>query len=1164
MSEDLENLADQLLAAVLEGGEVDVEAFLGARPNLDAEDRRKLRALADVICVQRPAAPETAETRSRTATRETSARERDLSPSAVSLAHYRLLREVGRGGQSVVYLALDTRLSRRVAVKVLHRADLTDLASPSPRGPAARLRREAEIASRLDHPGICVVHDFGEDQGRQYLAMRYVEGETLATRIARSREVSLSVAAIDPSRPAPEPADDPVARDRRQGISTASRRRALMHTIRLVEACARALHFAHVAGIIHRDIKPANIMVTPDGEPVILDFGLAREPEDSSARLTLTGEVLGSPAYMSPEQIAPASSGLDRRSDVYSLGVVLFECVTLRRPFEHKTREGLYHKILTEPAPDPRKTNPDVDRDLAVVIETAMEKDRERRYSSALALAEDLRRVREFEPIHARPAGAALRARRWIRRKPALATVLVALTTAVAALSYATVADRRRESVQEAAELLDAWTQEAYALLKVRPVRLDRLRELVGLLERDGPPSAELRELTETLAQLTIETRARKNVERAAATIDRLSSFDPSDPGSRAVVEELYADALDAINTAILDWPGYDQYDEIFDKAFEFRARWLRQTSSLEFAAGPSSEAAILPSGADLAVEGSPSGADVHLFRFELQSSVELDGEPRAVPVPVRVVERDDGDRIGEGAPRAVERVPCAVRPGSIVLSVAAVEPGSMADQSGLSCGDLVIEVAGRPPADRIVVLPSASGSSSSSPSTRAFATVRSLQHRILRDEADLDRVLADSSAGEDLIAEIELDAVGRGGASIVPIRRTRRDLEPALGSVRTALHRPLPAEGVDLVVVSGERVRPVHLPGPGASGLELEWTANPLACVEANRIGSLPMVVDALQPGSYLVVVRRPGFETLRLPIELAAGRRAFVRADLMVEGTTPEGFVFVPGGSYVAGSAHAVDRRGRCIDARERGERWVDGFWIGRAQVTVAEYLEFLNETLYDPKAARDIEEVRRTGTYSRIPRTAFIDRVTRPTCSPLWTVQDGRFTTDWDPERPITDITCEDADAYCRWRTKRAEERTPGWGFRLPTEDEWEKGARGVDGRRSPWGDDTVDQRFAAWEAVVLDGVVLTSDWTIVCQPVSRFTRDESPYGVTRTAGSILEWCAGVPDSGAPFRRPWRAGFNRSGDVLLARRGEGNPDRPGHHDSFRLVAWRTSKGR
>ena len=332
---------------------------------------------------------------------------------------YEVVRELGRGGQGVVYLAKDSRLPRQVALKVVE-------SGPLPSNELLRrFRREAAVASRLEHPGICGIHEAGLDDGIAYIAMRYVEGETLARKIAAAKGafadqascIDLSVAEVSQSRVT--------------GFRSPTRT-LIMLIVGMFERLSRALHVAHEAGVVHRDIKPGNVMVTPADEPVILDFGLAGDSSDDQPTITRPGEIFGTPGYMSPEQLTRQSIKVDRRTDVYSLGVALYETLTLRRPFEAPTREGLYQAILTTEAPDPRRFNSAIPTDLRVVVETAMEKDRDRRYQTAFDFAEDLRRVRELEPILAKPAGWALRLRRWSQRNPALATALIGLFATLA------------------------------------------------------------------------------------------------------------------------------------------------------------------------------------------------------------------------------------------------------------------------------------------------------------------------------------------------------------------------------------------------------------------------------------------------------------------------------------------------------------------------------------------------------------------------------------------------------------------------------------------------------------------------------------------------------------------------------------------------------------
>ncbi len=345
--------------------------------------------------------------------------EKEPAPDGLnlSLGPYRLLREIGRGGQGRVYLAQDARLGRKVALKVLP-------AGFSSASALRRLRREAAALSRLDHPGICTVYEAAEFDGIHFIAMRYLEGETLARLI--EQEAGEAGGALSRTR--------------------------MLRMVRIAERAARALHAAHQAGLVHRDVKPSNILVSRDDEPVILDFGLAQDGLGGGLEsLTQTGALLGTPAYLAPEQLRAKAAPLDARTDVYAIGVTLYQCLTRHLPFEAESREALYHQILLEPPPDPDRHGVTLPRDLKTILATALEKDSGRRYPSALELAEDLRRFREYEPIRARPAGPILRLRRWSQRNPVLAASLLTLFLSLAAglLVSLLLLDRAREALRE-------------------------------------------------------------------------------------------------------------------------------------------------------------------------------------------------------------------------------------------------------------------------------------------------------------------------------------------------------------------------------------------------------------------------------------------------------------------------------------------------------------------------------------------------------------------------------------------------------------------------------------------------------------------------------------------------------------------------------------------
>jgi serine/threonine protein kinase/formylglycine-generating enzyme required for sulfatase activity len=351
-----------------------------------------------------------------------SALQADDAPKAtIGQGRYRVLRELGRGGQGQVLLAEDTRLGRYVAIKTLHRGALPGKAA------LERIRREGLLVSKLDHPGICPLFDAGEERGLPYLVMRYVEGDTLARAIrrasTRTEAASRSFFFVELSTQSPADATRPEAPDPQL---PAPGRAELSRIYLMIENVAHALHAAHTAGVIHRDIKPGNIMISSGGDPVILDFGLARADRPEIGSVTATGEMFGTPSYMSPEQLTLEPSALDARTDVYSLGVTLYETAALQRPFDEPTGHALFEAIRSAEPPDPRRLNPAISKEAAVVMLTALAKDRERRYRTAADFADDLRRLRESIPIRARPAGPLVKLQAWFRRNPALASTVVA------------------------------------------------------------------------------------------------------------------------------------------------------------------------------------------------------------------------------------------------------------------------------------------------------------------------------------------------------------------------------------------------------------------------------------------------------------------------------------------------------------------------------------------------------------------------------------------------------------------------------------------------------------------------------------------------------------------------------------------------------------------
>jgi serine/threonine protein kinase/Tfp pilus assembly protein PilF len=312
------------------------------------------------------------------------------------LGDYELLEEVGRGGQGVVFRARQKSLNRTVALKVIN---LGQWASDAH---VKRFRREAEAAASLDHPGIVPIYEVGERDGTCYFSMKFVEGGQL------DEVVKSATADSSAGERAPMP---------------------IRQAAELIAKVARTVHYAHEHGILHRDIKPGNILLDTQGEPHLTDFGLARLLDVESS-VTRTIDVLGTPSYMAPEQAAGETTKLTKATDVYGLGAVLYQLLTSQPPFAGGTTYETIRLLRdTEPRP-PRQSNPKIDRDLSTICLKCLEKDPQRRYSSALALAEDLEHWLKHEPIQAKRSGFFTHARKWVRRNPSTsvyATLLVAL-----------------------------------------------------------------------------------------------------------------------------------------------------------------------------------------------------------------------------------------------------------------------------------------------------------------------------------------------------------------------------------------------------------------------------------------------------------------------------------------------------------------------------------------------------------------------------------------------------------------------------------------------------------------------------------------------------------------------------------------------------------------
>lgn len=393
------------------------------------------------------------------------------------LGDYKLLREIGRGGMGIVFEAIHQSLGRQVAIKILPNR------STDNQKQVDRFRREAQAAARLHHTHIVSVFGVGFDQGHHYYVMEYVDGTSLKQTIQH-----LPFCVGNPTTTAPDTQttqDDlePVSCDpngREQSSQKAGSVRLNSETafvpepgreqtwaLEAIDGIADALDHAHQNRLLHRDIKPANLLVDPSGTVRLTDFGLAKHLELSD--LTQTGDLVGTPQYLPPEAL---EGRYDARSEVYALGLVLYELITGRAAFEPTSAAGMLHQITTSRPRSPRQFRPDISRDLEVVIQKAIAREPEDRYQTAAAFRDDLRSLLQDRPISARRPTTWEQVRRWSRRNPTsaalglLSLVLLALVTLTTTIGFAYTQAAYRELAKQHTRLAEEQTKTENARLE--------------------------------------------------------------------------------------------------------------------------------------------------------------------------------------------------------------------------------------------------------------------------------------------------------------------------------------------------------------------------------------------------------------------------------------------------------------------------------------------------------------------------------------------------------------------------------------------------------------------------------------------------------------------------------------------------------------------------
>ena len=445
--------------------------------------------------------------------RSRAADDRSIAPGAM-LGSYRIERQLGRGGFGVVWLATDTRVDRAVAIKMLVGDDQAGDA-------IARFRREAAAVARLDHPNIGTLFEAVLDDPKPYLVLRYVEGETLAAQFARNR--SAVPGDWMPTLPAGA-----------HGTVVSRTPESLRRVVAFFALVAEAVGTAHAEGIVHRDLKPGNVMVRPDGQPVVLDFGLARR--EGEATLTRADEIIGTPAYMAPECIASGTAG--PRSDVYAIGVMIYEALALKRPFARSTVQAEIGAAAVEEAPRLSSFWDAIPSELDAIVETAIDSDPTRRYADARSMAADLRAVLSGAPVSVRPHGFWRRLEKRVKRRPVealLVALLILVLGVVGKLGWDAYRQRQTELRERNAKAIEEDLQTGYFELGQKNLTgaeaaFDRVLEV-------DPMSEEARGGLAVVAMIEINAPNPEWETDGMTFEQRLESFMPYSSGARPPID---------------------------------------------------------------------------------------------------------------------------------------------------------------------------------------------------------------------------------------------------------------------------------------------------------------------------------------------------------------------------------------------------------------------------------------------------------------------------------------------------------------------------------------------------------------------------------------------------------------------------------------------------
>jgi serine/threonine protein kinase/formylglycine-generating enzyme required for sulfatase activity len=1025
------------------------------------------------------------------------------------LGEYRILRELGHGGMGVVYEAVQESLGRHVALKVLPFHSLMD------KSHLERFWREAKSAAMLHHPNIVPVFGVGEHDGIHYYAMQFIRGKGLDKVIEEMQDLRSAAVPFDAQGKGgtieklgdtltsgflsdelelpPDPtlggslADGdavelpPPRSAGETALSSVSASPSYCQSVaRAGMQVAQALAYANSMGILHRDIKPSNLLLDQQGTIWVTDFGLAKA--EGGDQITQTGDILGTLAFMAPERFEGWS---DPRSDIFSLGLTLYELLTLRPAFEDIDRRRLIKKLTEEDPIRPRKIDRRVPVDLETIVMKAIAKDPHQRYQSAAQMADDLGRFLRQEPIQARPPSARYHLKLFVRRQRRVLTaggvVLLLSILGFGAYSWHRDAKYIRDSVDEAS-------------VKIQSEDFERAEDILVQLERNHRDHPEVLALARRLARGFLN-RGKEHWKQFGLRKEQIRKLETAyqekvskkEPWAHVSERGEELKAWESLQKA------HRETDERFQKAvslfnkalgvvradFKERglvSRALEETNWNRYQAALSDEPVRLdPEYYWAQIEGlgigtyksgkvvlgsDPPGAQVYCFRYE-------EKEAHLVPIPF------DPARGLQGKPfLEVERI-------------------WNQELSPLRAGDRLLQV----------------GASE------------------VQTEGDLARALKAAGSGE----AVEITVLRAGKKELLrwtPFPGPKEEKPGGAPSTR--------------FVSSREQ-------------FGLTFSGYPLELAEGCRVGitqaGSPLQL-VLPRGSYLLVLRKEGHAEARFPVAMPRRGDLVETVRLLKETEIPPGLIYIPAGPFFCGGDMKADQ------SLEPGEHRLEGFFMGRREITFGEYVEFLNEREIDNKGkappATDfvkqrLAEARKPEDREKVRLLPFNDKdnsvLVEKDSGGHWFVPQGRKYTS---ESPVLGLSQLAAIEYAHWREEKEGKR---WSYRLPTDLEWEKAARGADRRFFVWGNYPV--------------------WSFCCSTrgkrgsqlpaVESYPLDESVFGVRDLGGGVSEYTLDKIDEG--FRFVSRRGGNTYDTdelwIHIASRNGIFPEFSAVNTGFRLVA-------